>query len=406
MPDPRRLSVLASVNAAFFSVFQITWVILFPYLAESLHLSVASVAASFAIGSFFFLFGAPLWSRRSGRIGHGKVLLIGISGLLVSVSAIMLLVALPNLGPLPTLAILVSSRIFYGLTASAMIPICQLLQIEAGPHAAIAMHRHALSINTGRMTALAFAFFTAQAASFAGPLGPTLVLALLITTAVAYPWSSSAIPAAGFIRTGWNFAGLPYRHALLFALLFTCLIETVGSMLADHLKGVFSLLGNEAATRTAELLLIAAVGTVVFQSLGRKFVLASPAAAFWIALLFLGAGTVGLMESTSLGTARLATLAIAVGTAWLPPLYLARIYLARIYRSTECDGSCSRGERAAHASVAHTLGFALGGGIAAIAVHFGPPAKTLGIVAIICAIFLTAVALERRPHEKFAPVTR
>lgn len=349
---------LASLNAFTFSGAQVLLVALFPFLAERLELSLATVVGTFGLGSALFLVGGPFWSSLSDRRGRAPVLATGMFGLLLSLFFLWgLLRHFP--GASLALPILLLSRVVYGLVASAISPVAQSLQADsaAGRGQAAAMHLHSWSLNIGRAISLLVFLFGGlepEALLLAYLLWALAVFGLNLGASFAWSHSPTASIAAGRISDAkWVFS---------VALLFACFVETLNSSLGGFLKTQFSLEGLAASALTAWLLLACALGVVLIQALVRALGLLrlSPDWLMAVGTFSLVAGGFFLTAADSFSGLSVAIALLSLGIALLPPVYLAQLGPA---------GS-SYGKRAGLIGVAHTAGFALGMGLASIRFHW------------------------------------
>ncbi len=102
---------------------------IYPFLAINFGVSLPELIAIFGIGSALFLFSAPGWTAVSERLGRKNILMVCMSGLAVSISALYFC-ADASLDSSNREVLLWFSRIIYGLTAGGVIPICQAIFSE------------------------------------------------------------------------------------------------------------------------------------------------------------------------------------------------------------------------------------------------------------------------------------
>ena len=148
------LSYLANFNTITFSAVQILLFTMFPYIAESLNLSLSIVIGTFSLGSFLFLWSGPYWSSKSDFEGRMKILNIGMIGQFISFIMLFLLIIFANYLPESIIVtLLLISRVVYGLFASAIIPVSQALQLDLSVKEAYlkSMLSNSMSLNMGRM---------------------------------------------------------------------------------------------------------------------------------------------------------------------------------------------------------------------------------------------------------------
>ncbi len=391
MLNPR---IVASANAFAFSAFQILWITLFPWISERLGLGLPEVIAAFGAISLLFLLSAPFWSRFSDRHGRAPALLVGIFGLFLSVAVIAFLLRSPPFSPTTAFFCLAASRIVYGLTAGGIHPVSQAWQLDADPSVARAMGRHALSQNLGRFFILALSVGTDLAPLLVGPLG-LFLLALLAASHLAVDASRARPLSREAHRLSvWRPEIRELKWGLALIFLFTCFLETTSFTLAASLREVLELSGQSAGKKTAELLLVCVFGAVVVQLAGRKLLRNLPgmALALGIGGLFLGA--VRLHTASTPMHFQAAMVCLAVGIGWIPPVTLSLLNRGR-------DAS-TRGARAGLISAVTTLGYALGGGLAAVILKIDGP--SLGtFLACLCAAMVGVALMAERRTDAAAP---
>jgi MFS family permease len=343
---------LASLNAFTFSGVQVLLIALFPFLAEKLGLSLPVVIGSFGLGSALFMVGSPFWSQQSDATGRAPVLAVGALGLLISLFILWgLLRFYPGAGF--ALPLLVLSRVVYGLLASAIAPVAQSLQADASgsTNPAGAMHLHSWSLNLGR--AVSLVVFIALGAD------PESLFAAYLF------WVGAVLALNIWAACSWekvrSFAAAPFKFGELksifaVAFLFACFVETLNSSLGGFLKGRFDLQGIEASSLTARLLLACALGVVLTQTITRalRVIRFSPDWLMAIGTAALVLGGLFLTAAEVPSDLNVAVALLAIGIGLLPPVYLAQI------------SGPAYGKRAGLIGFAHTAGYALGMGLAAL----------------------------------------
>lgn len=367
--------LLASLNAFTFSGAQVLLIALFPFLAEKLGFSLSVVVGSFGLGSALFLAGTPFWSHQSDRLGRAPVLAAGSFGLLLS---LFILWGLLRFYPGASLALplLVASRVVYGLLASAVAPVAQSLQADAGKNPAAAMHLHSWSLNLGR--AFSLVVFIALGLNPETLLAGYLIwVAALFALNLGFSFSGARAAASMPAKLGeakWVFA---------VAFSFACFVETLNSSLGGFLKTRFSLEGLEASSLTARLLLACALGVVLVQALTRalRIFRLSPDWIMAVGTLALITGGFFLAGAERAEDLNLAVGLLALGIGLLPPVYLAQI-----------GSGASYGKRAGFVGFAHTAGYAAGMGLAALRFQFSgiPLQLLLTVIALSMLAFFFA----------------
>lgn len=354
------LGRLGHLNTMTFSAIQMMTFTLIPFIAERGSLSLSSVVLSFSLGSFLFLWSSPFWAAKSDPWGRMKVLTIGMLGLFISTGLLTWIIMKPG-SIIFNEILLWSGRLLYGATAAALVPVAQALQIDLHPDqsALKSMLSNSMSLNIGRAL---------------GPLylllggGTHMVLVLQSTTLWAFfvvglniiASRKDIVKIKKSERLAWNEWTLSLRRIsdiFSLALLFTSFIGILNFSLASVLKKTFALSGADASVLMSQVLLVSAVLAVLTQALG-KILFKNP----WQGALILGAvsllcGTLFLGHMSSWNHLWLAMGFLSIGISLIPPCYLALM----VSRGSELH----LGRRAGLAAAANTLGYTLGGALAA-----------------------------------------
>ncbi len=362
MPHLRQAQWTAYGSCGLFSASQALLFVMYPILAEKLGLSLSQVVLCFSVGSFLFLWGGPFWALKSDRVGRARILRITQGGCLLSLLALILLLSPWRANPQVNFGILLSSRIFYGLVASGLIPVAQALALDFGASAekTKAAATYSMFLNMGR---------------FIGPvLGLTIVSAsplyLLAALSAAFlglmafsPRLPHAVPEAEVeikhrraLSHLWP-EGRDKRAVVLFALFTTIFLGLLQSSLGAYLKSVYHLTAEGASHQMSRLLILAALTTVAVQ-FGMRTKLRNPwQGSLPSGVLALSGGCALMLAFERLEVLYVAVLFMSLGIALLTPSYTSLMsYLS---------GS-RQGEGAGALSVAHTLGYAMGGGLSSL----------------------------------------
>ncbi|WP_413584638.1 MFS transporter [Bdellovibrio sp. HCB274] len=360
------LAVLANLNTITFSALQILLFTLLPYLAEAMHVSLSLVVAVFSAGSFLFLWSSPFWASKSDKAGRQPILLAGILGLGVST---MMLWALTQWGKqwdsTVVVILLILSRVIYGLLASAVVPVAQALQVDLSESTSAmkAMISNSMSLNIGRSLGPIYVLLSGgqnMDRVLVGFLFWILLLAGLNVWALRLqaPQMKTA-PSADRGFSAWSLAFNRMRWVFLLAVLFTSFIGILNSSLAVILKHSFSLSSQESGLLMAKLLLASAVIAVVTQFLGRMLFKNPWQGALVIGALMLFVGAVLLQVMNMQSQLWTAIFFLSVGIALVPPCYLTLM-------TTVDAENMGLGRKAGIVSAANTIGYAVGGALAAI----------------------------------------
>ncbi|MES2745827.1 MAG: MFS transporter [Bdellovibrionota bacterium] len=379
---------IACLSCGLFSTSQALLFVLYPVLAEKLGLSISEVILCFSVGSFLFLWGAPYWSLRSDREGRNRVLLKTQVGVLISLLALGFLLLPVSTNTQLNFIILLASRILYGTLASGLVPVSQahILDHASEEQKAKAATTHSLFLNTGRflgpLLALSLTFIT--------PLQLVSALALAFIVLVAFQARSlSAYEPQVFtdrkirLHHIWPESRDKQGIAVL-AFLTTVFLGILQSSLGAYLHYAFAFTAVESSQWMAKLLIVGAVSTVLIQLLIRSK-LKNP----WQGTLPFGAGMLlfGLLVLLlwpTIISLYIAVVFMSFGVATLTPAYMSAMSLL---------SGREQGKSAGVLSIAHTLGYAVGGGVSAMGLWISERGPFLFAVVVALLIFATLPAI-------------
>lgn len=356
-----------NLNILLFVSTQILLFTLFPVLSERQSLSLTFIAGSFSLGTFLFLWGAPFWSHQSDKIGKEAVMSVGLLGLALSFGLIVSLLALPQyFTGTPAMVILLLSRIIYGATASAIVPMGQMIRAEMGNKdgAMKAMFTHSLFLSLGRM------------------LGPIILLLsmghieilLLSITAIAFILltvnfiiSNKETIAPSYkestqVQNNWRTIAQEMSLPLLITILFTAYTGILHTSLGGLLQKTFFLTSIEASKFMAQVLLLGSIAMAIVQLLGR-FLAKSEwrgTLSFGVVSLILGAGILAFMSATY--QVWFAIVFISVGIALIHPSNITIVH--------QTSSSESMARKVGLLSSGNTIGYAIGGTLATLFLGF------------------------------------
>jgi len=388
---------LASLSVFVFSAAQVLWVALFPFLAERLNLALSTVIASFALGSFLFVFGSPYWASKSDEYGRGAILSLGLAALFFSFAVLVYLVASPFQTVTLNLGFLLLSRIVYGFIASAIVPVAQAIQADAARSDTIAkaMATHSMSLGLGRVAGLSLLVLPQVSREMSyvenvlyfvlAAIGSALFLSLLSARGTL---PSKMARSGNDIRARSWFSELgDIKFVVLIAFLFASFVEAVNSSLAGRIQSLFQIDGLAAAQWSAKMLLAASIGIVLVQAVYRA---SSRSRSRRGLALALGVGVFALFSGSVLFASARATtefiIAISffvIGIGLIPPVYLS---LLRSNHKTNRDG-----RRAGIVGSAQTLGYAFGAGLSAISFRLGVAETGYILCLIVVGLAITCV---------------
>lgn len=390
------LAVLANLNTITFSALQILLFTLLPYLAETMHVSLSTVVATFSAGSFLFLWSSPYWAARSDKSGRQPILIAGLAGLGVSTLMLWSLTRWgEKIGPLAVTVVLILSRVVYGLMASAIIPVAQALQVDMSESksAMKAMISNSMSLNIGRSLGPIYVLLSGGQNMDRVLVGFLLWIVILIGANVwalrlqAPQMKTAAAQEVG--ASAWDLAFNRMRWVFLLAVLFTSFIGILNSSLAVILKHSFSLSSQDSGVLMAKLLLVSSGIAVVTQLLGRMLFKNPWQGALVIGALTLLAGSVLLQVMNMESQLWTAIVFLSVGIALVPPCYLTLMTMVD-------PQHVGLGRKAGIVSAANTIGYAVGGALAAVTLKIKIFSLETLLIALVVLMMVSIVVLYRQ----------
>ncbi|UYL07612.1 MFS transporter [Bdellovibrio sp. SKB1291214] len=390
------LAILANLNTITFSALQILLFTLLPYLAETMHISLATVVATFSAGSFLFLWSSPYWAAKSDKTGRQPILIAGLAGLGISTVLLWSLTQWgAQMGAVVVTVILVLSRVIYGLLASAIIPVAQALQVDMSESksAMKAMISNSMSLNIGRSLGPIYVLLSGGQNMDQVLAGFLLWIVLLIGANLwALRLQSPQMKTAAAQEAGassWSLAFNRMRWVFLLAILFTSFIGILNSSLAVILKHSFSLSSQDSGVLMAKLLLVSSVIAVVTQFLGRMFFKNPWQGALVIGALTLLVGSVLLQVMNLESQLWTAIVFLSVGIALVPPCYLTLMTMVD-------PQHVGLGRKAGIVSAANTIGYAVGGAMAALTLKIKLFSLETLLIALVVLMMVSIVVLYRQ----------
>ncbi|WP_413557628.1 MFS transporter [Bdellovibrio sp. HCB209] len=390
------LEVLANLNTITFSALQILLFTLLPYLAETMHVSLASVVATFSAGSFLFLWSSPYWAAKSDKVGRQPILLAGLLGLAVSTLMLWSLTQWgEKLGATVVLGLLILSRVIYGVLASAIVPVAQALQVDLSESksAMKAMISNSMSLNIGRSLGPIYVLLSGgqnMDRVLVGFLFWILALMGLNIWAlrVKAPQMKTAVTQESGV-SAWGLAFNRMRWVFLLAVLFTSFIGILNSSLAVILKHSFSLSSEDSGLLMAKLLLVSAVIAVATQFVGRMFFKNPWQGALVLGALTLLVGSVLLYLMNAPAQLWMAIVFLSIGIALVPPCYLTLM-------TTVDPQHVGLGRKAGIVSAANTIGYAVGGVLAAITLKIQIFSLEILLISLVALMMISIAILYRQ----------
>jgi MFS family permease len=383
---------LAYLNSLTFSAIQMVLYTTIPYIAEKTGVTTANIIAAISVGSLIFAFMGPFWAAKSDALGRGKVLSIGMLGMTLSFLLFSALFLLNTSLPLTVkIAMVFAARILYGLLASAVVPVSQAWQLDLIPNEdkLRVLTKNSMCLNLGRI--LGPILVLAKGVNFEMVIyASTLWLSFLAIT--VYLLRHSSTPQQGStdrielkeVLNRWKENFKESRNPILLALTFTAFIGILHSFLGHHLKTVLHITGQEATLLFAKIILFLSVVAVILQQLSVKLFKSRWQPRGLLGPTSLIVGTIIMMTGNNETSIWIAIAFIAVATAFIPPVYLSLTSESR-HNSEKTN---IFGKKLGLASVAHSLGYALGAGLIALSLklHLVSNAFVVFLISFLIAV--------------------
>lgn len=388
------LSYLANLNTITFSAVQILLFTMFPFIAESLNLSLSLVIGVFSLGSFLFLWSGPYWSSKSDFSGRMNILNIGMIGQFVSFLILFLLIAYSQyLSEALIVTLLIISRIIYGVFASAIIPVSQALQLDLSVKEAYlkSMLSNSMSLNMGRMIGPIYVLVNGDSpkALMKGVL--FWIIFIIVSNFLCKKFETKQrLVQKEKMTFDWSLINKDLKWVFLLALLFTCFIGTLHNTFGLHIKDLFSLNAAETSILMAKFLLGSSIMAVASQFVSKKF-FNDP----WQGPLLIGAfalfcGAMGFALGTTSTQIWMSMMVVSIGIAMIPPSYLT---MTTFYSPT-----IERGKKFGMINAANTIGYTVGGFFTAVTLRVFSHDLALIITTsvLVSSIVLTIIVLQKK----------
>lgn len=360
----RTQSLILSFNTLLFASTQILLFTLFPFFAETFSLSLSTIVATFTVGSALFLWGAPYWTAKSDLWGRQKIMNIGLTGLMLSFALISFLIFFKNdFSSTVIFFVLLLSRIIYGVTASAIVPIAQLMRAEFSEGQQLkSMFTHSLTLSLGRTIGPLLVLLASSRVETLLLLLTLILLTLLLVNLSKKNETSLVSPERTSSKAQWSRSAKEMIWPLSITILFTSFTGILHSSLGGTLQEVFGLSSIAASTLMAQVLLAGSFTMILVQIFGKTL-----KALNWRKTLLLG------VSSLSVGTLILllmnqqyeiwpAIVFISIGIALVQPGNLTFLH--------ETQQGHELGRKVGLLSSGNTIGYALGGTLASVFMSF------------------------------------
>lgn len=401
MSASRSKLAIAYLNTLTFSCVQMILYTTIPYIAEQTGVATSNIIGAISVGSLFFAICSPYWATKSDSLGRKRVLSIGMLGMGLSFILLSSLFLFNHSLSLTTKIVMVfAARIIYGLLASAVVPVSQAWQLDltAEDQRIKVMTRNSMCLNLGRILGPVIILFKKVNFEFM-IFGATIwifTLALgcfLSSSSNAVANSAGAAASLSFKEIlkeqskKWKIDIKESLYPILLALVFTGFVGILHTFLGHHLKVTLEIRGDQATVLMAKIVLVLSALALIFQQssiwlLGKA----------WRPRVLVGAvslviGSFILMQAASHEEIWIAVVFISLATALIPPAYLALVSQTK----REHQGSI-HGKKLGLASIAHSLGYALGAGLIALSMKLHVLSES-AVVILISLFILSVVAM-------------
>ncbi len=363
---------IAYLNTLTFSSVQMLLYIIIPYLSETTGVPVASIIGAISVGSFIFAFMGPYWAARSDERGRKFVLGIGMVGMTLSFVLLSGLFYFHHeLSLLAKTAMIFTSRILYGLLASAVVPVSQAWQIDMSPASERmkVLTRNSMCLNLGRILGpllILYKGFSFELLIYGASLW--VLLLALFCLLVADPGvirERTTVRLKDAVKEQW----FKWKQVLIknpgplwLAMVFTSFIGILHTFLGQHLKLTLNIRGDEATVLMAKIVLVLSLACVLIQQVGIWTFKKKWRPRLVIGTLGIVAGSLLLQTSTTVAGIWWAIAFLAFAIAYIPPVYLTLASSGGVKEDY--------GRKLGSTSIAHSLGYSVGAGLIALSLKF------------------------------------
>jgi len=383
---------IAYINTFIFSCVQMILYVTIPYISEVSSISIAHIAGSISIGSLLFAFTGPFWASMSDKWGRKKVLGIGMVGLSLSFLLLSSIFALnPHLALTTKIVLIYLSRILYGLLSSAIVPVSQAWQLDLSPNInrMKVLTRNSMCLNLGRLLGPVIVLFKQVNFDQLIYVSTSIILVLALTEL----FSKQEINEE--MQGQHNFSFKNYKnlikvsvHPIFLALIFTSFIGILHSTLGHHLKVIFNIRGEQATILMAKIVIAISLIGLFSQFISQKIPKTKWKWTLNAGSLTLLVGAFLLNAAVTLNDVWIAVCILGVGLSLIPPVYLALI-------SKKNSNENAYGRQVGLASIAHSLGYALGAGIMALSLKMNLISITFAIILVSLLTLMITIKISR-----------
>ncbi len=373
-----------------------------PFISEVSSISIGHIAGSISIGSLFFAFTGPFWASMSDRYGRKKIIGLGMTGLASSFLLLSSIFALnPHLDLETKITLIYLSRIIYGLLASAVVPVSQAWQLDLAPNKERikVLTRNSMCLNLGRITGPILVLYKGVNFDELIYAYTLIILLLAIYEILTKEETTELVKGTHKIKIS-NYIELIKQSTLpiFLALIFTSFIGILHSTLGHHLKVLFNIRGDAATLFMAKIVIVISILGLITQFISQKSIkkieiLNKKNNSRWKSMMFIGSislitGAIILNSATATKDIWISVCILSVGLSLIPP-----VYLALISKKHKNAIENEYGKQVGLASVAHSLGYAVGAGLMALVLKLHLFSIGVAIVIVSIAIFTITIRI-------------
>ena len=361
---------IAYLNTFTFSCIQMVLYTTIPYISEQTGVLTANIIAAIGIGSFIFSFMGPFWAAKSDKLGRKRVLSFGMFGMALSFTLLALIFIFNDeLSLTLKVSLIYMSRILYGLLCSAIVPVSQAWQLDLfdnKDHLKV-LTRNSMCLNLGRITGPILVLIKQVNFEFV-IYSATIWIYLLagfvfFTSSIKNSYEREIININfKMILEKWKLSIKESARPILLAMIFTSFIGILHSFLGHHIKTILDISGQEATLMFAKIILVLSIVVIMLQQLSIMLFASNWKPRVLVGSLSIVIGTYIMMVSDTELMIWVSIGFVSIATALIPPAYLSLTSNSK----ENSDKTNVFGKKLGLASVAHSLGYAIGAGLIAI----------------------------------------
>ncbi|MRI33036.1 hypothetical protein EOPP23_08575 [Endozoicomonas sp. OPT23] len=389
-------SWLRALAVSLLGMGQVTLLISLPVLVADTGLGYDIFTGLVALGTFLFIFFAPVWGKLSDKYGRKPVVLAGLAGIMISNAMVVLIIKALMSDIISTgtaMTGLILSRVIYGVLVSGLYPAVQAWTLSncQSKDSINKLSQVTSAISLGRL---------------AGPLLPLLFLSSGSTTPLAFIAALSALLL--FLMSFSKEAFQPTQPnntptslsvvkntlnnlwpALLLAVSVTTLFGLLQYLIAPILQQRFEFTAQNASELLSLLMMLAAAATVVSHLTVLQLLKNNPMVALQVGSVLI---LIGCLVLITAGTITLLTTGVslcAAAVTLLTPVYTSIAAKQLPNRQGTITGSLS---------MIHTAGYTLGALLAGLVGM--PDSPILTVVTLFVAFLILLISFFLIEPEK------